>query len=116
MTKAKLERLIGLSVEEEAQTEWLPMKEAEAEELKALRAEFEAWEPKTFANPLAGLGFADPLASVDTPQHYERWKQMRDERDEARQIARELLEDADADDWDEHRMQKRYPWLKEKNP
>lgn len=78
--------------------------EPEQAEFRILKAEFEAWQPEPFA---------DPLANVETPQHYERWQQMRDERDEARQIARELLEDADADDWDKHRMQKRYPWLKE---
>lgn len=58
----------------------------EIAELLALQGEFESWEPE----------------------------ELMAQRDEARQIARELLEDADADDWDEHRMQKRYPWLKEK--
>jgi hypothetical protein len=35
------------------------------------------------------------------------------ERDEARQLARELLDDAEPDHWDERRLGKMYPWLKE---
>lgn len=127
MTKAKLERLISLSVDywvQRYQQEGVVQFDAN-QELAALQAEFAAWEPEAASprrpDPMAGLRFADPGtreaggASVETPQHYEPWKQIRDERDEARQIARELLEDADADDWDEHRMRQRYPWLKDKD-